>query len=209
MRRQARRLLAVAARDPQAQRERDQLIKRLNRLGVLDEEATLDDVLALDLDAFLRRRLQTQAYMKGLARTPKQARQLIVHGHVNVGGRRVTVPSYLVDRTEEPTLRYDPSSPLTDQMHPARPDAEEPAKSDPAEAEEEPEAEEPAEPEEEAKEEPETEEEAEGEADADEAEEAEPDEADEGETETAEEAAEGDDEPEAEAEAEPATKEEE
>lgn len=126
IRRQARDLLAVATRDPQARKERDELIEHLARIGVLDDEdASLDDVLALGMDALLQRRLQTQVYRKGLANTPEQARQLIVHGHISVGGQRVTIPSYIVTRQEEPTLDYAPSSPISDPLHPARPDVEE------------------------------------------------------------------------------------
>lgn len=42
----------------------------------------------------LESRLDNIAYRVGLARTRKQARQLVNHGHVTVDGKRVDIPSY-------------------------------------------------------------------------------------------------------------------
>lgn len=124
-RQRARQLQAlVRYADPQADKERDELIGRLARIGLLPVEgATLDDVLSLDVEAVLSRRLQTLAFVKGLAFTPTQARQFIVHGHVSVAGRRVTVPGYIVNRTEEVAIGYDPRSPISHELHPSRPGA--------------------------------------------------------------------------------------
>ena len=118
-RQQARRYLPLVLRkDPQAMREAEQLLTKLNRLGILEEGASLDDVLALSVDSILTRRLQTLAFLKGLAATPDQARQLIVHGHVAVGGRRVDVPGYLVPRGQETAIEYAPTSPYLNEAHP-------------------------------------------------------------------------------------------
>ena len=65
-------------------------------------------------------RLQTIVFEKGLANTIKQARQMINHGHVFLNGHRVTVPGYIVLRSEESTIEYTPSSAFTDDMHPMR-----------------------------------------------------------------------------------------
>lgn len=105
---------------PQVRKETDQLLKRMNRLGYLSGEATLDDVLGLGVENVLARRLQTVVYLKGYASTPKQARQFIIHGHVAVGGRKVTVPSYSVARDEEETIELNPHSPVADPAHPVR-----------------------------------------------------------------------------------------
>lgn len=106
----------------QAEKERDELVARLGRLGLLPLEGTaLDDVLALDVSAVLSRRLQTVTYVKGLANNPRQARQFIVHGHLSVAGRRVRVPGYLVSRAEEERIAYDERSPLASDLHPSRP----------------------------------------------------------------------------------------
>lgn len=141
-RQRARELQArVRTGDAQAEREREQLLHRLGRLGLLPlEGTTLDDVLALDVEAVLSRRLQTLTFLKGLAFTPRQARQFIVHGHVSIAGRRVTVPGHLVTRTEETGILYDERSPISSDLHPARPGSQMPAPPQP-----EPEAEEGAE----------------------------------------------------------------
>ena len=118
----------IRFRDPQAEKEKTELLRRLGRLGLLPlEGATLDDVLALDVEAVLSRRFQTLAFVKGLAYTPHQARQFIVHGHMSLGDRRVTIPGYLVNRDEEVGIVYDPRSPLAHELHPARPGAQPPA----------------------------------------------------------------------------------
>jgi len=111
----------VRAGNKQAGKEKDELIGRLGKMGLLPVEgASLDDVLSLDVEAILSRRLQTLAFVKGLAFTPRQARQFIIHGHLSVGGRTVTVPGYLVTRTDEATVIYDERSPLSSDLHPVR-----------------------------------------------------------------------------------------
>ncbi len=115
----------IRYKDEQAEKEMRELLKKLGVLGLLPlEGATLNDVLALDVEAILSRRFQTLAYVKGLAYSPKQARQLIVHGHAAIGDRKVTIPGYFVKRDEENLIRYTGDSPLANDLHPARPDAE-------------------------------------------------------------------------------------
>ncbi len=124
-RHQARRLQALLRfEDEQAKRETEALLNSLYRQGIISQNATLNDVLSLSVENLLSRRLQTVVYMKGLAHTTKQARQLIVHGHISLNGRRITVPSYIVRRGEEEFIEYSPTSPLSDNMHPARPDVQ-------------------------------------------------------------------------------------
>jgi len=134
-RQRARELQArVRTGDTQAEKEREQLLRRLGRLGLLPlEGTTLDDVLTLDVEAILSRRLQTLTFLKGLAFTPRQARQFVVHGHVSIDGRRMTVPGHLVTRTEEIVITYDERSPISNDLHPARPGSQMPAS--PAEGE--------------------------------------------------------------------------
>lgn len=45
----------------------------------------------------LERRLDNLVYRLGLATTRRQARQLVAHGHITVDGKRVDIPSYLVE----------------------------------------------------------------------------------------------------------------
>jgi len=124
-RKRARELQArVRYGDKQAEKEMEELLKRLDKIGVLGDEASLDDVLVLDTEDLLGRRLQTMTYLKGLSNSHKQARQFIVHGHISIGDRRVTVPGYLVKREEEDIIDYLSKSPLADELHPARPKEE-------------------------------------------------------------------------------------
>lgn len=119
---QARELEAkILTGDVQSKKERDQLLIHLNRMNILPPKSTLDDVLALETEAVLSRRLQTLTYLKGFASTPNQARQLISHGHIAIGNNRVTVPGYIVTKEEEGEIGYIHDSPLNDMMHPARP----------------------------------------------------------------------------------------
>ncbi len=123
IREQARNLRATEGQK-QSEREKELLLKRLFRLGLLPQEATLDDVLSLTIENILSRRLQTIVYLKGLASTMKQARQFIVHKHIAINGRIVNIPSYMVKREEEDFITYSPYSPLQDELHPMRPKAE-------------------------------------------------------------------------------------
>ncbi|MEZ0290198.1 MAG: 30S ribosomal protein S4 [Sulfolobales archaeon] len=92
--------------------EEKRLIERLYNMGLLKTtSATLDDILNLTVSDVLERRLQTLVYRKGLAKSIHQARQLIVHGHIAIGGRRVTSPGYLVSREEENLIGFYPISP--------------------------------------------------------------------------------------------------
>ena len=53
----------------------------------------------------LERRLDNVVYRLGFASSRAQGRQLVAHGHVRVGGRRVDVPSYLVRPGQVISLR--------------------------------------------------------------------------------------------------------
>lgn len=100
LRSRARSLLALPP-DVRAKEERE-LVNRLYRMGLLKSStASLDDILSISISDVLERRLQTIVYRKGLAKTIHSARQLIVHGHIAIAGRRVTSPGYLVSRDEE------------------------------------------------------------------------------------------------------------
>jgi len=71
-----------------------------------DLDLGLEDVLALGTEDVLERRLQTQVHKKKLSNSLKHARQLIVHGHIAINNRRVTIPSYMVSLEEERGIGY-------------------------------------------------------------------------------------------------------
>ena len=82
------------------------LLDKLVKIGLLNPNPSLDNVLALTTEKILDRRLQTLVFKKGLATTAKQARQYIVHGHVALDGKRVRWPSILVPMTEEGKISF-------------------------------------------------------------------------------------------------------
>ena len=53
----------------------------------------------------LERRLDNVVFRLGLATSRRQARQLVRHGHIQVGGRKVNIPSYEVTVGEEIGVR--------------------------------------------------------------------------------------------------------
>ncbi|NMC59917.1 MAG: 30S ribosomal protein S4 [Candidatus Methanofastidiosa archaeon] len=119
VRRQARALLAM--HDEAARKQSSDLISMLQKYGILKEESTLEEVLTLSLEDILDRRLQSLVFRKGLAKTPKQARQFIVHKHIILNGAKVSIPSYLVPKSIEDSIGYSARSSLNDPSHPEVP----------------------------------------------------------------------------------------
>ncbi len=120
----ARRLLAESAEaelSGHAKTEASQLLAKLIRYSILKPDSQIDDILALETETILERRLQTQVHRLGLARTARQARQFITHGHISMGGNRVTVPGMLVSKEQEMDIEYYGKSPLNSESHPERP----------------------------------------------------------------------------------------
>jgi small subunit ribosomal protein S4 len=103
IRRNARKLLSLGE---QGEIAGQKIIAKLRRLGIVKKQIKLEEILGLSVRDILERRLQTIVVRKGLARTQKQARQLIVHGFIAVNGKRITIPSYIVTAQEEDTVTY-------------------------------------------------------------------------------------------------------
>ena len=82
------------------------IIARLSRYNVVKSDATPDDLLVVDVEALLERRLQTIVFRKGLAKTLAQARQLVAHGLISINGKRMTSPGHLVLASEEAGVGY-------------------------------------------------------------------------------------------------------
>lgn len=112
--------LLIAGKGKQADAEREQLLNKLLRLSLIKDKTKIENVLALELKDILNRRLQTLLCKRGLAKTPKQARQFIVHGHVLIGDKIINSPSYLVLGDEEDKIRFDTRSNLNNPEHPER-----------------------------------------------------------------------------------------
>lgn len=113
-RREARKLMAASGE--QADKESQQLLDRLQNLGLMDEGSSIVDVLRLDIEDVLDRRLQSIVCEKDLARTPNQARQMISHGHIEVSGRCIKEPGYLISVEEEGDVDVRSSSSFRDRI---------------------------------------------------------------------------------------------
>lgn len=92
--------LAKASRE-----EQEVLFQKLQALGF--KTHTIADVLALNVEDLLRRRLPTVVAHKGLAHTVRHARQYVVHKKVRIEGKVVNIPSYLVSIAEEAHIAVD------------------------------------------------------------------------------------------------------
>lgn len=116
--RQAKRLITLSTK--QAEVEKEQLLKKMASLGLLEKNAKLEAVLSVNLKDILERRLQTVVYRKKLSKSIGQARQFITHRHVDVAGAVIDVPSYLVSTEEEPKVGFRARSSLFNESHPER-----------------------------------------------------------------------------------------
>ncbi len=104
-RQSARQLIAKHEKAPE-----EMLMGKMKKLGLVRPDATLDDALSLTLENILERRLQTIIWKKGIAATPMQARQYIVHGHIAIDGQRMRWPGALVPVEAEQNIKlYDKS----------------------------------------------------------------------------------------------------
>jgi len=112
LRHQARSLLALGK---EAREEKEPiLLNSLSRIGLVGKDSTLDDVLNLLVTDLLARRLQTFVHKKFSFKTPYQARQAVVHGHIMIGDRIVNIPSYKVRTQDENEVHIAPDSSLNE-----------------------------------------------------------------------------------------------
>ena len=78
---------------------REKQFRRFFALARRSKEATGELLLSL-----LEQRLDNVVYRLKLATTRRQARQIVVHGHIQVNGKRVYSPSFLVSVNDEVAL---------------------------------------------------------------------------------------------------------
>jgi len=114
VRHQARSLLALR-QEIRVEKE-PILMKSLARIGLVSGDATLDDVLNLKADDLLSRRLQTIVSNKLGFKTPYQARQAVIHGHIMIGDRKINIPSYTVTVEEENSVHFTPESKIPEML---------------------------------------------------------------------------------------------
>jgi len=93
-------MLITASKD-----EQGAFIEKFKKKGF--QIKSIADVLGLNKEDWMKRRLQTVVHKKGLTNTTKQARQFIAHKHVSIGNQIVNIPSYQVDLDEESLVKLD------------------------------------------------------------------------------------------------------
>ncbi len=82
--------------------EQQKFFAKLNEIGL--NVKTIADVLALNKEDLLKRRLPSIMVTKKKAQTPQEARQMVVHKRVMIDGKVVNVPSYFVGVDEEDSI---------------------------------------------------------------------------------------------------------
>ena len=69
------------------------------------EAGKLSGVHGTNFLILLESRLDNLVYRLGFARTRRQARQLVTHGHILVNGKKLDIPSYIVKVGEEVSVK--------------------------------------------------------------------------------------------------------
>ncbi|HUS51081.1 MAG TPA: 30S ribosomal protein S4 [Candidatus Paceibacterota bacterium] len=93
IRRQAKLLLT------KTEQEQKKFIDKLNKMGLKVKNTS--EILALNKEDYLKRRLQSILVERKIATTPRQARQFIAHKHIAIDNKKINVPSYIVPLDEE------------------------------------------------------------------------------------------------------------
>ncbi|MGI9625167.1 MAG: 30S ribosomal protein S4 [Acidimicrobiales bacterium] len=73
--------------------------------NIFKEASRRQGVTGENMLRYLELRLDNVVYRAGWASTRPQARQLVGHGHIDVNGQRVNIPSYRLRKGDQITLR--------------------------------------------------------------------------------------------------------
>lgn len=106
-RRQKQTEYGVQLREKQKIKRMYGLVERQFRI-FFERASIMRGVTGNNLLQLLERRLDNVSYRCGIGRSRKEARQLVMHGHVCVNGKLVTIPSYVVGEGDEVTV-HEPS----------------------------------------------------------------------------------------------------
>jgi small subunit ribosomal protein S4 len=83
---------------------------------MLSPNAKLEEVLDLNVEDVLRRRLQSLVHKRGLSSTANEARQFVVHGHITLNGKKINAPGHIVDKADEENIGFYPGSPVAKEV---------------------------------------------------------------------------------------------
>jgi len=73
--------------------------------GTFAKAVKMKGITGENLLSTLERRLDSVIYRMGLGASRSQARQIVRHGHIQVNGRKVNIPSFIVKPGEEISVR--------------------------------------------------------------------------------------------------------
>jgi len=90
--------------------DKQKFIERQKAKGL--DVNSIADILALNKEDYLKRRLQSIVVKKGFAKTPKQARQLIIHKHIYLNENVIDSPAHLTTIKEEDAIGINISLPV-------------------------------------------------------------------------------------------------
>jgi small subunit ribosomal protein S4 len=85
--------------------KQEELLVKLKKIGFKVEK--IADILALNEEDLLKRRLQSVLVEKQLAKTSKEARQLITHKRVSINDKKINIPGYIVPLNEEDKIKIN------------------------------------------------------------------------------------------------------
>lgn len=86
--------------------EQEILFTKLKKIGLSTD--SIADVLDLQVEDLLKRRLPSIILQKGYAKTAREARQMVAHKRVLIDGKIVNIPSYIVSLEEESKISIKP-----------------------------------------------------------------------------------------------------
>lgn len=93
---------------------KEQFVERQRKKGF--EVNNIADVLALNKEDYLKRRLESIVVKKKFAKTHKQARQFIAHRHVKIAGSVINIPGHLTNLEDENSLSVDLAVPVKESI---------------------------------------------------------------------------------------------
>ena len=74
-------------------------------LNYFKEADRREGITGENLLTLIERRLDNVVFRMGMAESHKEARQIVLHGHVEVNGKKVNIPSYIVKQGDVVTIK--------------------------------------------------------------------------------------------------------